>query len=115
MECWSRFHVGAGTGAVIEPIQKGDHLPAIQSSKFCHDLGGELVRVVSHDVVFNFIGASPLELAERALAPRLVYVLQVPLQLLDPFKLSVANPTLELLYVVKHACGEASSNRDLWR
>jgi hypothetical protein len=73
------FHVGAGPGAVIEPIQKRDHLLAIQSSKFGHHFGGELVLVVGCDVMFNFIGTSPLELAERALAPRLVFFLQVSL------------------------------------
>jgi hypothetical protein len=79
MECWSCFHVGAGAGAVIEPVQKCDHPPAIQSSKFGHHFGGEPVLVVGCDVMFNFIGTSPRELAERALTPRLVFFLQVSL------------------------------------
>ena len=79
MECWSCFHVGATPGPVVEPIQKRDHLLAIQGSKFGHHFGGELVLVVGCDVMFNFIGTSPLELAERALAPRLVFFLQVSL------------------------------------
>jgi len=79
MECWGCFHLGAGAGAGIEPIQKRDHLLAIQSSKFGHHFGGEHVLVVGCDVMFNFIGTSPLELAERALAPRLVFFLQVSL------------------------------------
>ena len=80
MECWSCFHVGAGPPrAVIESIQKRDHLLAIQSSKFGHNFGGEHVLVVSCDVMFNFIGANPLELAERTLAPRFVFFLQVSL------------------------------------
>lgn len=109
MECWSSFHVVAGPGAVIEPIQKRDHLLASQSSKFDHHFGGELVLVVGCDVMFNFIGTSPLELAERALAPRLVFFLQVSLQLLDPFKLSLAIPTFRLFpHTVEHV---AASNR----
>lgn len=80
MECWGCFHVGAGRrGAVIEPVQKGDHLLANQRTKFGHYFGGELVLVGGCDVMSNFIGTSPLELAERALAPRLVFFLQMPL------------------------------------
>jgi hypothetical protein len=80
MECWSYFHVrvGTGPGAVIEPIQECDHLLAIQCSKFGHHFRGELVLVVSCDVMFNFIRTSPFELAKWALAPRLVFFLQVP-------------------------------------
>jgi hypothetical protein len=70
MERWSFFHVGAAAGptgrtvtVIIEPIQKRDHLLAIQSSKFGHHLGGEHVLVVYCDVMFNFIRTSPLELA----------------------------------------------------
>jgi len=103
MECWSCFHVGAGSGAaVIEPIQERDQLPAIQRPKFGHHFGGELVQVVDCDVMFNFIGTSPLELAERTLAPRLVFFLQVSLQLLDPSKLLLAFVTLKLLNTAVH-------------
>jgi hypothetical protein len=41
-------------------------------------------------VTLNFTGAGPLESAEWALAPWLVYVLLMPLQLLDPSELSLA-------------------------
>jgi hypothetical protein len=88
--------------SVIEPIQERDHLLAIQSSKIGHHFGGELVLVVGRNVMFDFIGTGPLELAEWALAPRLVFFLQVSLQLLDPFKLPIAIPTLELLHTVEH-------------
>ena len=40
--------------------------------------------VFSHDVSLNFIGTGPSEIAEWALAPWLVHVLQVPLEFLDP-------------------------------
>ncbi len=112
MEFWSCFHVraGAGPGSVIEPIQERDHLLAIQSSKIGHHFGGELVLVAGCDVMLNFIRTSPLELAERALAPRLVFFLQVPLQLLDPSELPIAIPALELLHTVEHI---AASDRIL--
>ena len=64
---------------MIEPIQERDHFLAIQRSKIGHHFGGELVPVVDGDVVFDFIGTSPLELAERALAPRRVFLLQMSL------------------------------------
>jgi hypothetical protein len=46
--------------------------------------------VTGHDMALDFIGASPCKTAERALASRLMYVLQVPLELLDPYKISIA-------------------------
>ena len=114
MEFWGCFHgrASAGTGTVIEPIQERDHLLAIQCSKIGHHLGGELVLVECRDVMFNFIRTSPLELAERALAPRLVFFLQVSLQLLDPLKLPIAFPTLEILHTAEHVT--ARSNRISW-
>ena len=43
-----------------------------------------------HDVSLNFIGASPSKIAEWALAPWLVYVLQVPLELLGSYEVFIA-------------------------
>ena len=43
-----------------------------------------------HDVSLDFIGTSPGEIAEWALAPWLVYVLQVPLKLLDSYEVFIA-------------------------
>jgi hypothetical protein len=42
-------------------------------------------------VTLNFIGACPQESAELALARWLVYVLSMSLELLDPFKISLAS------------------------
>lgn len=114
MECrWpagSYFHVrvGVGVGAggaggvPIKVVQKRDHPLAIQSSKIFHCLGSELVPVVSRDVQFNFIRASPLELAERAFAPRPVFFLLVTLQLLDSFELFPAIRARKFLHTVEH-------------
>jgi hypothetical protein len=46
--------------------------------------------VVGYDVTLDFIGTRPCETAEWASASWLVYVPQVPLQLLGPYKVSIA-------------------------
>ena len=91
---------------MIESIQERDHPFPIQSSKFGHLLGRELVLVVGRDVMFDLVGASPLERAERASGPRLVFLLQVSLQLLDALELPHAVFAHELLHAVEHVCGE---------
>ncbi len=50
-----------------------------------------------YDVTLDFIRTGPGETAERrALAPGLMYILQVPLELLDSFKVSIAIVTSRL-------------------
>jgi hypothetical protein len=69
------FHAGA----VIELIQERDYVPAMKILKYGHHFRGESVGVVHCNVMFNFIGASPLEIAERASARRFVSILQMPI------------------------------------
>jgi hypothetical protein len=51
----------------------------MQILKYGHYFGGEIFGVVHRDVMLNFIGSSPFEVAERALARRFVSILQVTL------------------------------------
>ena len=75
------------------PIQKSDYLLATQSLKFAQQFGLDFVPVAGYDVILYFIGAGPLERAEWASASWPVYVLSMPLEFLDPSKLSVARCT----------------------
>ena len=70
--------------ASIVLIQEGDYHLATQRTDRDQEFGGEFPAVSGQKVNLNVIGARPPERAEWALAPRLVFVLQVPIELLDP-------------------------------
>lgn len=74
------------------PIQKFDYLLATQNLKFPQ----EFVAVAGFDVMLNFTGAGPLVKAEWTLARWLVYVLLMPLVLLDPSELFLATGKFHL-------------------
>jgi hypothetical protein len=70
--------------ALIVSIQERDYHLATHCLDRDQEFGGKFLAVFSQKVNLNVIGTSPLEIAEWALTPWLVYVLQVPLVLLDP-------------------------------
>jgi hypothetical protein len=79
-----------GSARLHQDTEKFYYLLATQSLKINQLFGGEFAAVSGHDVSLDFIGTSPGEIAEWALAPRFVYVLQVPLELLDPYEVFIA-------------------------
>ncbi len=46
--------------------------------------------MIGYGVTLDFIRTGPREIVERALAPRLMYILQVSLELLDSCKVFIA-------------------------
>ena len=73
-----------GSALLDQDTEERRYLLATQSLEIYQLFCGEFAMVFSHDVGLNFIGTGPSEIAEWALAPRLVHVLQVPLEFLDP-------------------------------
>lgn len=73
-----------------EPIYERDYLLAEHRLDVSQHFGGKYVLVLGHDVRLNFIGTCPHEIAKWAFAPWRVYVLQVPLEFLDPEEIFIA-------------------------
>jgi hypothetical protein len=71
--------------------------------KYSHYFGGEFVGVVPCDVMLDFIGTSPLEVAERASS-----ILQFKCRFKSwtrPSEAATANRTDKLLHIMDACCG----------
>lgn len=75
---------------IVLLIQEGDYHLAAQCPDRDQEFGGKSSAVFGQKVNLNVIGASPPEMAEWALPPWLVSVLQMTLELLDPCKIFFA-------------------------
>jgi hypothetical protein len=73
-----------GSSHLKQDREERHYLLATQGLKIDQLFGGKFAVVTGYDMSLDFIRTSPRKIAEWALAPRLVYVLQVPLELLDP-------------------------------
>jgi hypothetical protein len=81
----------------VVPIQKFDYFLATQNPKFAQQFGREFVVVAGCDVILNFTGAGPQESAEWALVRWIVHIPLMPLELLDPVKVSLASCAVRFL------------------
>jgi hypothetical protein len=84
-ECERRYDPHPnGSAHLHQDTEERQYLLATQSLEIYQLFCGQLAMVFAHDVSLNFIGTGPGEIAEWALAPWLVHVLQVPVEFLDP-------------------------------
>ena len=69
-----------------ERVYKHEYLPAAQRLDVSQYFGGKPVLVLGDDVSFNFVRTGPQEIAKWALAPWLMYLSQMSLELLQSRK-----------------------------
>ena len=77
----------------------------MQILRYGHYFSGESVGVVHWDVMLNFIGTSPLEVAERR---RFLSILQFKCRFKSwtrPSEAATANRTDKLLHIMDACCG----------
>lgn len=79
-----------GTWTLTICVEESDHHSAMQSSDCDQVFVREILAVFGDEMSLNVTRTSPLEMAEQAVSPWLVYVLPVPCELLGTPKAFVA-------------------------